>query len=330
VSTDEPNQQREEPEYGSEEGHADESVEPTVARKKLPAGWRPEHAGGKGPVHIFVEEPDPNAATSPFGDKRYETFRKQMAAAAVVIVLGAVTFSILFTFFPLFEDPEKKGAADASSSASATGLSAEQVREIQLNTLREQLQESVADRNWSAIEQLAGAVLKMEPADGEAWNYIALVNEKAGKPQEALDAYSKAIDAQFLPSFTLLRRAAIYRQLGNYQAAIADLQESARLDPQSIAVPNLILVYQIQAGDAERVRKAVEGFEAAGLESAGQQYLLGKAALALHDGDPAKAAAILSQYQALVPPQVLAELLQDPFFAPYRNEVALLPFYLNN
>lgn len=315
---------------GPEKENSEGKVDAAPERKKLPAGWRPEHANRKGPVHIFVEEPDPNAATSPFEDKRYGTFRKQMAAAAVVIVLGAIIFSILFTFFPLFEEPEESKSAETPGAASAPGLGAEQARKIQLDTLREQLQESVASRNWPAIDQLAGAVLKIEPADGEAWNYIALMNEKNGKPQEALEAYSKAIDAHFIPSYSLLRRAAVYRQIGNYPAAIADLQESARLDPQSIAVPNLILICQIQAGEAEKVRKAVEGFEVAGLESTAQQYLLGKAALALHDGDPAKAASILGQYQALVPSEVFAELLQDPFFTSYRNEVALLPFYLNN
>lgn len=314
----------------SDAENSEEQADTPPERKKLPAGWRPEHANRKDPVHIFVEEPDPNAATSPFGDKRYGTFRIQMTVAAVVIVLAVVIFPILFTFFPLFDEPEDAGVAEASIPASATGLSPEQARKIQLDTLRGQLQESVGTGNWPAIEQLAGAVLKMEPADGEAWNYIALMDEKGGKLQEALEAHTKAIDAQFVPSFSLLRRAAIYRQLGNYPAAIADLQESARLDPQSIAVPNLLLICQIQAGQVDTARKAVEGFEAAGLESTAQQYLLGKAALALHDGDPLKAAAIFNQFHGLVPPEVFAELLQDPFFVPYRNEVALLPFYINN
>lgn len=325
---DESEQIKEEPGDSSEPEQTEDS---TAEPKKQPAGWLPERPNRKKPVPFFVEEPDREAATSPFLDKRYETYRKQMAVGLGVAVLCVVLFSVLFWFRSetLFFESPVEPVVD-SSAVAAAGLTAEQSRQLRLDTLREQLQESAAARNWSAVDQLANAVLKMEPADGEAWNFIALMNEKNSKTQEALEAYTKVIDAKFVPSFALMRRAAMHRLLGNYPAAIADLQEAARQDPQSIAVPNLILIYQIQAGEAKEARKVVDRFDVAGLESMASQYLLGKAALALHDGDTAKAAALFTQFQAMVPPEIFSELIEDPFFTPYRNEVALLPFYLSN
>jgi tetratricopeptide (TPR) repeat protein len=268
-------------------------------------------------------------------DNRYKQFRIQMAWGLIGLIAAAIGYGFLIW---RSEQQKKQEIAEAALHPySAPSVekekqvirSAKEVKSLQFEQLHEQLRLEGQNRDWVKMDELARKILAIDPKDGEAWSYLGLMNEKGGDYQKAADAYGNALDAGFVPSFTLLKRGNMNRLLGEYSKAIADLQEAARLDPGSTSVPNLILIVQIQSGEAEKVRKTVANFEEIGLETTANQYLLGKAALALHDGNPGKAAEALAQYRELVPAAVFAELLQDPFFAPYRNEVALLPFYLS-
>jgi len=293
-------------------------------RKKHPAGWLPERAGRKEPVHFFVEEPNPNAAVSPFEDKRYGAFRKQMAWALGVGVVGTMLISILFWFRPttlFFEEPLEAAAGEAPdpTPGPSPGLSPVQARQLQLDTLREQLRESQINRSWPTIDQLARAVLKMEPDDGEAWHALGWVLEKNGSHDEAAEAYGKAAKANFLRPQALLKRATMLRAQNKFPEAIKDMEESVRLDPDGVVAPNLLLVCKIQAGRAEEVRSEIKNFEMAGVIANADRYLLGKAALELHDGNFKAAAITLGEFRQQVSPALYAALVQDRFFDPFRS-----------
>lgn len=103
--------------HGSEPEISGDQADLPSERKRLPAGWRPEHASRKGPLHVFVDEPDPNVTPSLFADKRYGTFRKQMTLAVGVAVFFIALFAILYWLRPLFFPSETRPSLDAAEPA---------------------------------------------------------------------------------------------------------------------------------------------------------------------------------------------------------------------
>jgi len=303
---------------------SDEGLEPEKtgdsASEKLPPDRQPWNTAAKPAAPVFIEEPDPNFAPSLFADKRYGAYRKQMVLAVVFIVLAAATLSILFWFFPLWEPEEQAAVAPAPpSSQAALGLNPEQARQLQLDTLREQLRAALSNRNWTAIDQLAHAILQKEPADGEAWHALGWVLEKNGDSAEAGEAYAKAASANYLRPQALLKQASMLRLQNKFPEAIKQMEESVRLDPDSVVAPNLLMVCKIQAGQAEAVRAEIKNFEKTGIVANADRYLLGKAALELHDGNFKAAADTLGEFRGQISPPLYAVLAQDRFFDAYRS-----------
>ena len=312
----------------SEPENPEEEADSLPERKKLPAGWKPEHANSKKPVHVFVDEPDPTVTPSLFADKRYEGFRRQMVLAAVVAVLFFIALGVLYWFRPLFFPFEELPVEETPPPPveKVPSFSAEELQQQELEAVRGQLRTALSERNWAEIDRQSKRILQREPADGEAWHAQGWVFEKNKAYAEALDAYSKAINAGFLPSSCLVKRATMYRRLGKFSEAVSDLEESLRLDQEPIVPPNLLMITQVQAGQADAVRKSIDAFEKMGIVANSDRYLLGKAALEIHDGNFPKAANSLAAFQSLVSPALFAVLVQDGFFDPYRSQPDLVPY----
>ena len=295
------------------------------APRKLPAGWQPGRSGAKAHQPVFVEEPDPHLNSSPFADKRYGPFRKQMVFMAIVAIAFAGILLGLFLFRPL---PGPPSTFVASPPPSAPRLSAEDLRQQELDQLRSQLQAALAKRDWPTIETVAREILEREPDDGEAWHALGWFFEKHSAYEEAAQAYGKAVEADFLRPQALLKRAAMRRLQKRPADALSDLEDSARLDPDSVVTPNLLMICKIEAGRVEEVRAEVRGFERVGLVANADRYLLGKAALQLHDGDFSAASRTLEEFRARVGLPLFAVLLQDPFFEPFRGQSVVQRFLL--
>jgi tetratricopeptide (TPR) repeat protein len=307
------------------EAERDAEVPAAAPPKKLPAGWQPGRAGAKAPQPVFVDEPDPNQSPSPFADKRYGPFRKQMALMAGVALAAGGLFLILFWFRP---PPQQAAMSEKPAAPAPPSLSPEELRQLELARLRSGLQDALAKRDWPAIETRARAILRSEPADGEAWHALGWFFEKHSAYEEAAQAYGKAVEADFLRPQALLKRAAMLRVQKRYAEALPDLEESARLDPDSVVTPNLLMICKIQAGKTEEVRTEVTGFDRVGIVANADRYLLGKAALALHDGDFSAAAQALAEFRSRVAPPLFAVLIQDPYFEPFRGQPAVQRFLL--
>jgi|GEM_PF-1136150 Flp pilus assembly protein TadD, contains TPR repeats len=292
-----------------------ESTPAESGRRKLPAGWLPKHGNPKAQAPVFVEEPPP----PPAGNKR-----AWLLGLALVLVILAGASWVLF-FRPASQPlPESPG----SSAASPAPPSAEELRRLELHNLRSQLRSALNRREWEEIESHARRILEREPADGEAWHAMGWVFEKNRAWDEAAQAYGRAAEAGFLRPQVLLKRATMLRHLNRHKEALADLEESARLDPDTVVTSNLILICRIQAGHPEEVRTEVRNLEKIGLVGYSDRYLLGKAALELRDGDFSAAARSLSDFRARVPLPLFAALIQDSYFDPFRAEPALRPFLL--
>lgn len=293
---------------------------------KLPT-TRTQGMFGKPPEPEFIDELEEDLQPGFFSDKRYEAARKQLVLGVSGLVAAIALLVVLFWPRESLEETETPlPPALAATPAPPPVLTPEQIREIQLADRRGQLQRAVGARSWPEIEPLARQVLEMEPEDGEAWHAIGWVQERNEDAVLAADSYGKAIAGNFLPAHTHLKRAAMYRLQGKYSEAIRDLEEAARLDPESTITANLLLICQIQAGQADAVRSTVDGFEKAGIVANSDRYLLGKAALLMHDGDFPGAAKALADFQSRVPAALFAVLAQDRYFAPHRSNPAIQRF----
>ena len=111
-----------------------------------------------------------------------------------------------------------------------------------------------------AATMLLGAV-RDNPNDGEAWHALGWIFEKNGAYEDASQAYGKAIADDFLRPQALLKRATMLRLQKRYAEALPDMEESIRLDPDSVVAPNLLMIGKIQAGKTEEVRSEVLNFD---------------------------------------------------------------------
>jgi tetratricopeptide (TPR) repeat protein len=281
----------------------------------------------KGFVPEFRDGSEVPVEPTVFGDRRFGQSRRQIALLAVV-ALGALAGLVALYWFGRPPPPETEMAAatPAPPPTPPPTPSPEERRRQEIATLRDHLRTAVDGRDWASIPPRARALLDREPDDGEAWHALGWVQEKNGDAAAAVESYGRAIAGHFLPPNSRLKRAAMLRQLGRHDEAIADLEEAMRLDGESAIVPNLLLITQLQAGQVEAVRARLATYENIGLTANADRYLLAKAALALRDGDSAAAARTLSEYQALVPPALFTALLQDRFFDPYRSDPAMVRF----
>lgn len=246
----------------------------------------------------------------------------------MVWALGVgVVFSVLLGIFywlrPVIFPGEIQPLDEREPAAS---LTAEQLRHQEAEAVRAQLRAALADRNGTEVERISKQILQKEPADGEAWHAQGWIFERDRSYAEAADAYGKAIKGGFLPPNCLIKRAAMYRRLGRPADAIADLEESIRLDGEPVVTPNLLMIAQIEAGNADVVRNSVAAFEKTGIVANADRFLLGKAALEIHDGNLSKAANSLAAFQSLVSRPLFAVSVQDAFFDPYRTNPYLGPF----
>lgn len=253
-----------------------------------------------------------------------------MAWAAVGLGLAFILVGLLFWFEQTGPPGPEAGEAvtAAPSPVFPPPPSPEEIQAAQLAKPRHALQQALQGRDWEQIDVQAGQILAVDPLDGEAWHARGWVQERNSDIDGAIDSYGKALDAQFLPSHTLLKRAAMYRLKGEYPEAIQDLERSIQRDSASAVAPNLLLITQIQNGQVETVRRTVKTFEQAGVVANADRYLLGKAALALQDGDFKAAVESLTAFQLTVPQPLFSVLMQDRFFDPYRSNPALQSFLL--
>jgi tetratricopeptide (TPR) repeat protein len=283
----------------------------------------------KPPKLVFRDELEDAVPPTLFEDKRYGSFRKQMAFA-----VGGLAFCVLVVgvlFWPAKRETREEAVVPPVQAATPTPppvLTPEQIRLAQLEELRGQLRQAGEARDWEAIENAARQILVVEPKDGEAWHSVGWALERKEDAAGAAEAYGQAFDAGFLPAHTLLKRAAMNRLLKKYPEAISDLETSIRLDPESTISPSLLMITQIQAGRGDEVKSVVANYEKVGLSATADRYLLGKAALAMQEGDMPGAALALADFRGRVSPALFSILVQDRFFDPYRSEPALQPFLL--
>lgn len=89
-----------------------------------------------------------------------------------------------------------------------------------------------------AREWLMKAIAQ-DPKSGKAWLHMGDLEQALNHPQEALDAYTKAVQANALDLRALAEHAHANLQLGKVDASKADLEKLRKLSSKYIAIPYL-------------------------------------------------------------------------------------------
>ncbi len=261
-----------------------------------------------------------------FEDNRYKGAR----ALLIISILGVLVtaFGLTLLFWSYDEAPAEPVAFAPTPEPTPTPPpSPEELRLAKLKDLRIELGRAVNDREAEKMESLSRAILEIEPEDSGAWSHIGYAQQNREEVDEALISYGKAIQFSESEPYYLYLRARLHRKMGNFPAAIKDLEEAGRRDPASVGMANLLLIYKIQAGEVEEVRQIVATYEKTQIHSQANLWLLGAAALSLQDGNFNQATRYFDAFENIAGPAIFAEILADPFFNPYRNEVQLLPYF---
>ncbi|MEW6616413.1 MAG: tetratricopeptide repeat protein, partial [Thermodesulfobacteriota bacterium] len=106
------------------------------------------------------------------------------------------------------------------------------------------------------------------------WSVKGVLHAQAREYQDALYAYTKAIEINPKRAWNYIKRGDTYKELGNYQQAIADYTMAIELDPKDAAAYyNLGVAYQ-KLGNRQQAFSDYKAAARVGLKEA-QDYLRG-------------------------------------------------------
>jgi tetratricopeptide (TPR) repeat protein len=124
---------------------------------------------------------------------------------------------------------------------------------------------ALADRGIAYVEKNEAALARADldaaaainPRDVAIAHGRGLLAERADLPKDAIAAYSIALDLQPDDSFAQSRRAKAYREAGDYDRSIADVDAVLR------RLPGVVEMYLLKANDLYGQGKAAEGVQTA-------------------------------------------------------------------
>src|SRR4051812_11746972 len=104
------------------------------------------------------------------------------------------------------------------------------------------------------------AALKKNPSDHKALRYRAAAALRGGKPRQAIEDLSRAIEVEKSDYLAHVSRGIAWEHLGDYDKAIADLKAAIKLNPKSgVAYNSLAWVFATCPDEKHRDgKKAVE------------------------------------------------------------------------
>lgn len=259
-------------------------------------------------------------------DNRYKQERILLLASVIGLVGGLGGLGWLYWQGDSFYAP----ALSSDLAAPLRQARETEEKRTRLADLHRDLAIAVDARHPEAIERVALTILAEEPDDAEAFCRLGGVYAARGDYEKAFAAYDKAVS---LPSkrksFYLYQKACLFRARKDLPAAIAAMRESARLSPESAESANLLMIFQLEAGQDQAVREELKSYAALDLDSQRVMWLLGAAALALREGDTARARQSLEDFRQRVPADVFKVLTEDSYFDAYRDKPEYLVSFMN-
>jgi tetratricopeptide (TPR) repeat protein len=265
-----------------------------------------------------------------FGKNQDPRYRGNFQVLLTLVLLAAVAAGVLGAMFWLRDrkGPPQAPVAQAAPAKPAppkpvatpavpTPSPEEVVKREKLDGLRKQIAES---RDSAVIAGLAQEILLLEPEDAQAWNVVGQTREAQGDVKEAIAAYDRSGASPSRTYYSYFLKGRLLRQQGDMAGALANLEEARRLKTDSVILANLIMIFRLQAGQAEDVRSEVRVFQKSEVRANVDQWLFGAAALALQDGNEERAITFSRRFRNLVNPEIYKILISDSFFDPYREK----------
>jgi Tfp pilus assembly protein PilF len=135
-------------------------------------------------------------------------------------------------------------------------------------------------------------VLDLDPRDVRAENNLGLVLESSAQPDEAIDAYTKAIAWEEQSSHPseqpYVNLGSLLLEQGHTQEAISPLEKSVALAPNNGFCRLKLGTAYLRAGKLEAARRELEKATSLEPDNAAAHYQLGRFYKQIHDTDRAK------------------------------------------
>ncbi|MDX1252536.1 MAG: PEP-CTERM system TPR-repeat protein PrsT [Gammaproteobacteria bacterium] len=99
-----------------------------------------------------------------------------------------------------------------------------------------------------------------DPGNGKVWRFLAELEQSQQHPQEALNAYAKAIQANPNDFAAILERAQVHLEMGNLDASKADMEAVRKVAPGYPDIRYLEGRQALVAKDAPKAQASLENF----------------------------------------------------------------------
>lgn len=102
--------------------------------------------------------------------------------------------------------------------------------------------------------------IAQDPENGKVWRHVGDFEQSQNHPQEALDAYTKSVQANALDLQALAERAHANLQLGKVDASKTDLEALRKLSSRHPAIPYLEGRHALIRKEADKAQASLEAF----------------------------------------------------------------------
>jgi len=153
--------------------------------------------------------------------------------------------------------------------------------------------------------------LERDPTDAELLESIVALDLRAGRVPQALGRINQVVQSGRARPETLMLRAQVLAQSGDYDRAEADALRAFEADPTLVGGVDLLYEIYAAQGRLEEARASFEEAEAAGVLHEGARLLLGR--IYMRTGDTQKAREVFEKI-----------IREDPNAATAKNDLAYL------
>jgi tetratricopeptide (TPR) repeat protein len=136
------------------------------------------------------------------------------------------------------------------ASLKASPQFAAEIKSWQAQYFSEQFNHGVkaaGEKEWAAAREAFAAALLIDPAQPEAYRYLAYVHDKLGEPEKALQLYRTLIEIKPDDWEAYVAMAGIHNQRREYDESVAVLEQALAKDPQQPRIlAELAFIYDCQ------------------------------------------------------------------------------------